>query len=173
MLVNWENTLSQLLPACLVAAENSKKLRNANIPGVGGGGALKKVGPETGVEVWYYKYDEYKRLFQDQRKDLSHLRSGKLKTKCDTLNKGGQSRKSKSYLDSKKEKKSWNKQIKSSVAALIKKQNEDIKAEHNKETAELEELDMHLSANAAPSGSKEVSEIMKLNTILKSRLKKE
>ena len=54
------------------------------------------------------------------------------------------------------------------MAAVIKKQNEERRAERGKETVELAALATQLAANTAPSGSKEVSAAIKLKAIIKN-----
>ena len=48
MLADFEKSVAHLLPACPVAAKVAKKIKNANISGLGGN--LKAgTGPKTGV----------------------------------------------------------------------------------------------------------------------------
>ena len=66
MLNSFEDDVAHLLPAWHVTDKVFKKRKSAQISGIGGG--LKGgTGPNTGVELRYYKPTEYKTLSMEDK----------------------------------------------------------------------------------------------------------
>ena len=113
---NWEKAVEHLLPADPVVNKLSRKLKNVHLSGVT---SLKKVVSMTGVELRFYKYNEFAALSDSQKEGIRELRpkgkGGNRKGKFGKGNgKGGVPTKGNNH---------WTKkQNKGKVAALVKEQ---------------------------------------------------
>ena len=66
MLAYFERSVAHLLPECPVSAKVAKKIKNANITGLGGN-FKAGTGPKTGMELCYHKPPEFSKLSNEQR----------------------------------------------------------------------------------------------------------
>ena len=73
MLNIFEDSVAHLLPACPVSAKFFKKRKGDHISGIGGG-MKGGTGPNTVVELRYYKPTEYKSLSMEEKDELRELR---------------------------------------------------------------------------------------------------
>ena len=147
----------------------NNKRKNAQISGVGVDLKLG-TGPETGVEIRYYKPHELFNLMAEEMDEITQLRPKKKKVggKFGKMVEKGNRRQGRG------KKQPWNKKLEGQVTALIKKHRKEELEEQKKETKVLAELSTLISA---ASGKATVdydvaSAAVKLNAIIKRRRKK-
>ena len=164
MLDDFEKAVAHLIPVCSVAAKVGKKIKNANVSGLGGN-FKPGTGPKTGVELWYYKQKEFSQLSQEMMDKLKELRlphkgkgKGTSKGGGDTHHKG-------------ESKKIRFKRIKGQVTAAIKQHLLDEAKAKEKEKREIEEIAKIISS-AQPASNQDATAAtaaMKLNASLKRK----